>query len=136
MKWALWFVAFITIEVAANEPLRIAVSQTPYSAVLQLTSFEEVEQGGDAYYKIQAEVLEDIRGNSSSHIYFNMHAEMGDEPNLDTAPVIITLCHDEQGFFWPSTGSEFMASKQNVSIAKDVAEHLNVKQISFSHCPQ
>lgn len=52
MKWALWFVAFIAVEVMAKDPLRVAISQAPYSAVLRLTSFEEIKQGVDAYYEV------------------------------------------------------------------------------------
>lgn len=100
MKWTLWFIAFIAVEVMVKEPLRVAINQAPYSAVLRLTSFEEIKQGVDAYYEIQADVLEEIRGNFSSHISFKMYAAKGDEPNLGAAASIIVLCHDDQGYFY------------------------------------
>ncbi|MGD1450781.1 hypothetical protein [Vibrio harveyi] len=136
MKWTLWFIAFIVVEVMAKEPLRVAINQAPYSAVLRLTSFEEIKQGVDAYYEIQADVLEEIRGNFSSHISFKMYAAKGDEPNLGAAASIIVLCHDDQGYFWPGTGSEFKASKQNIAIAKEAAEYQTEEQELFSLCPQ
>ncbi|HDM8160448.1 hypothetical protein PQE20_04835 [Vibrio harveyi] len=136
MKWTLWFITFIAVEVMAKEPLRVAINQTPYSAVLRLTSFEEIKQGVDAYYEIQADVLEEIRGNFSSHISFKMYAAKGDEPNLGAAASIIALCHDDQGYFWPGTGSEFKASKQNIAIAKEAAEYQTEEQELFSLCSQ
>lgn len=136
MKWTLWFITFIAVEVMAKEPLRVAINQTPYSAVLRLTSFEEIKQGVDAYYEIQADVLEEIRGNFSSHISFKMYAAKGDEPNLGAAASIIVLCHDDQGYFLPGTGSEFKASKQNIAIAKEAAEYQTEEQELFSLCPQ
>ncbi|CAK6714878.1 hypothetical protein ABKY54_000842 [Vibrio harveyi] len=136
MKWTLWFIAFIAVEVMAKEPLRVAINQAPYSAVLRLTSFEEIKQGVDAYYEIQADVLEEIRGNFSSHISFKMYAAKGDEPNLGAAASIIVLCHDDQGYFWSGTGSEFKASKQNIAIAKEAAEYQTEEQELFSLCPQ
>lgn len=90
-------------EAVANERLQTAVEETPYSAVVILTGFEGPEKdGGDNYYKVQAKVLDGVRGHITANITFDMYTEIGDSPKIGNDPIIITLCHDEQG----TTGRE------------------------------
>ncbi|MGI1900405.1 hypothetical protein, partial [Vibrio campbellii] len=124
-------------EAVANERLQTAVEETPYSAVVLLTGFEGPEQdGGDNYYKVQAKVLNGIRGHITSKITFDMYTEVGDTPKIGVDPIVITLCHDEQGYYWPGTGSEFTVTQEQVLIAKEAAKNLSDGQIVFAHCDQ
>jgi hypothetical protein len=120
-----------------SEVLIEAIGETPYSAVVILTGFEGPEQDGlDNYYKVQAKVLDGIRGHITSKITFNMYTEVGDTPKIGIDPIIITLCHDEQGYYWPGTGSEFTITQEQVLIAKEAAKNLPDGQIVFAHCDQ
>ncbi|WDG09491.1 hypothetical protein PUN50_06335 [Vibrio campbellii] len=137
MKWLICLMALIGYEAVANERLQIAVEETPYSAVVLLTGFEGPEQdGGDNYYKVQAKVLNGIRGHITSKITFDMYTEVGDTPKIGIDPIVITLCHDEQGYYWPGTGSEFTVTQEQVLIAKEAAKNLSDGQIVFAHCDQ
>ncbi|WP_404970000.1 hypothetical protein [Vibrio campbellii] len=137
MKWLICLMALIGYEAVANERLQTAVEETPYSAVVLLTGFEGPEQdGGDNYYKAQAKVLNGIRGHIISKITFDMYTEVGDTPKIGVDPIVITLCHDEQGYYWPGTGSEFTVTQEQVLIAKEAAKNLSDGQIVFAHCDQ
>ncbi|AYO09803.1 hypothetical protein D0784_10535 [Vibrio campbellii] len=137
MKWLICLMAIIGYEAVANERLQTAVEETPYSAVVLLTGFEGPEQdGGDNYYKVQAKVLNGIRGHITSKITFDMYTEVGDTPKIGIDPIVITLCHDEQGYYWPGTGSEFTVTQEQVLIAKEAAKNLSDGQIVFAHCDQ
>ncbi|MFV8457845.1 hypothetical protein ACNO5M_22485 [Vibrio owensii] len=137
MKWLICLMALIGYEAVANERLQTAVEETPYSAVVLLTGFEGPEQdGGDNYYKVQAKVLNGIRGHITSKITFDMYTEVGDPPKIGIDPILITLCHDEQGYYWPGTGSEFKATQEQILLAKEAAKNLPDKQRVFAHCGQ
>ncbi|MGR5194884.1 hypothetical protein ACPV4H_13400 [Vibrio rotiferianus] len=137
MKWLICLMALIGYETVANERLQTAVEETPYSAVVLLTGFEGPEQdGGDNYYKVQAKVLNGIRGQITTNITFDMYTEVGDSPKIGIDPILITLCHDEQGYYWPGTGAEFTVTQEQVLIAKEAAKNLTDGQIVFAHCDQ
>ena len=124
-------------EAVANERLQTAVEETPYSAVVVLTGFEGPEKdGGDNYYKVQAKVLDGVRGHITTNITFGMYTEVGDTPKVGIDPIIITLCHDERGYYWPGTGSEFKATQEQILLAKEAAKKLSDKQRVFAHCDQ
>ncbi|WP_010447394.1 hypothetical protein [Vibrio rotiferianus] len=137
MKWLICLMVLIGYEAVANERLQTAVEETPYSAVVVLTGFEgSGKDGGDNYYKVQAKVLDGVRGHITTKITFDMYTEVGDSPKIGIDPIIITLCHDEQGYYWPGTGSEFKATQEQVLIAKEAVKNLSDEQIVFAHCEQ
>jgi len=137
MKWLICLMTLIRSEAVANERLQTAVKETPYSAVVVLTGFEGPEKdGGDNYYKVQAKVLDGVRGHITTNITFGMYTEIGDSPTIGIDPIIITLCHDEQGYYWPGTGSEFKATQEQILLAKEAAKNLFDKQRVFAHCDQ
>lgn len=64
-----------------NEVLKDAIVQTPYSAVVKITGFEKfAEHEEDVLFKVQAEVIQKLRGDVGSEITFSMYGELGDEP--------------------------------------------------------
>ncbi|MFN1647761.1 hypothetical protein [Vibrio rotiferianus] len=137
MKWLICLMVLIGYEAVANEKLQTAVEETPYSAVVVLTGFEgSGKDGGDNYYKVQAKVLDGVRGHITTKITFDMYTEVGDSPKIGIDPIIITLCHDDQGYYWPGTGAEFKATQEQVLIAKEAAKKLSDEQIVFAHCEQ
>ncbi|AYO14023.1 hypothetical protein D0812_06165 [Vibrio owensii] len=137
MKWLICLMTLIGSEAVANERLQTAVEETPYSAVVILTGFEGPEKdGGDNYYKVQAKVLDGVRGHITTNITFDMYTEVGDSPKIGIDPIIITLCHDEQGYYWPGTGSEFKGTQEQILLAREAAKNLSDKQRVFAHCNQ
>lgn len=73
-----------------NEALKDAIFQTPYSAVVKVTGFEKFsEHEEDVLFKVQAEVIQKLRGDVGSEITFSMYGELGDEPNIHNDPVIL-----------------------------------------------
>ncbi|WP_104026617.1 hypothetical protein [Vibrio jasicida] len=137
MKWLICLMTLIGSEAVANERLQTAVEETPYSAVVVLTGFEGPEKdSGDNYYKVQAKVLDGVRGHITTNITFDMYTEIGDSPKIGNDPIIITLCHDEQGYYWPGTGSEFKVTQEQILLAKEAAKKLSDKQRVFAHCDQ
>ena len=90
----------------------------------------------DNYYKVKAKVLDGVRGHITTNITFGMYTEVGDSPKIGIDPIIITLCHDEQGYYWPGTGSEFKATQEQTLLAKEAAKNLPDKQRVFAHCDQ
>lgn len=137
MKWLICLMTLIGSEAVANERLQTAVEETPYSGVVILTGFEGPEKdGADNYYKVQAKVLDGVRGHITTNITFGMYTEVGDSPKIGIDPIIITLCHDEQGYYWPGTGSEFKATQEQILLAKEAAKNLSDKQRVFAHCNQ
>lgn len=137
MKWLICLMTLIGSEAVANERLQTAVEETPYSAVVVLTGFEGPEKDGeDNYYKVKAKVLDGVRGHITTNITFGMYTEIGDSPTIGIDPIIITLCHDEQGDYWPGTGSEFKATQEQILLAKEAAKNLSDKQRVFAHCDQ
>lgn len=137
MKWLICLMTLIGSEAVANERLQTAVEETPYSAVVILTGFEGPEKDGeDNYYKVKAKVLDGVRGHITANITFDMYTEIGDSPKIGIDPIIITLCHDEQGYYWPGTGSEFKATQEQTLLAKEAAKNLSDKQRVFVHCEQ
>ncbi|CAH1572148.1 conserved hypothetical protein [Vibrio jasicida] len=137
MKWLICLMTLIGSEAVANERLQTAVEETPYSAVVVLTGFEGPEKdGGDNYYKVQAKVLDGVRGHITTNITFDMYTEIGDSPKIGNDPIIITFCHNEQGYYWPGTGSEFKATQEQIFLAEEAAKNLSDKQRVFAHCDQ
>ncbi|WP_425668832.1 hypothetical protein ACPSL3_10990 [Vibrio owensii] len=137
MKWLICLMTLIGSEAVANERLQTAVEETPYSAVVILTGFEGREKDGeDNYYKVKAKVLDGVRGHITANITFDMYTEIGDSPKIGNDPIIITLCHDDQGYYWPGTGSEFKATQEQILLAKEAAKNLSDKQRVFVHCDQ
>ncbi|HGS5724995.1 TPA: hypothetical protein ACMDN7_002578 [Vibrio parahaemolyticus] len=120
-----------------NEALKDAIFQTPYSAVVKVTGFEKFSEHEEGVlFKVQAEVIQKLRGDVGSEITFSMYGELGDEPNIHHDPVILTLCHDKDTYYWPGTGAEFEANQENILYAQETAAHLDIEQHHFAHCSE
>ncbi|MDF4574070.1 hypothetical protein P3511_23170, partial [Vibrio parahaemolyticus] len=60
-----------------NEVLKDAIFQTPYSAGVKITGFEKLaEHEEDVLFKVQAEVIQKLRGDVGSEITFSMYGEL------------------------------------------------------------
>lgn len=65
---------------------------------------------------------------------YEMVVEKGESSEMSSAPVIISLCHDEEGFFWPGTGSQFPVTSDLLATAKTAAQNVDMNQAAFDYC--
>lgn len=121
-----------------QEGLAYAISATPYTALVRLKSHtQKIDADGrpkELRIDYIAEVIETIRGATYEQISFYQIIEEGEEPMAMQAPVIITLCHDISGYFWPGTGSVFPNSEQAMHFAKSAAKTPVEEEKISAHC--
>jgi hypothetical protein len=117
--------------------LEDAISDTPYSALIQYTGDDIISDLKDNVEKhiYHAKVLETYRGQKFENISFYLYCEEGEGLNIDDEPVVITLCNDNEGFYWPGVGAEFEASQEVVREARRISKkYSSAKQQSFPYC--
>lgn len=119
-----------------------ALKDTPYSALVKITSVKTIDLPDDdpeddyAEQKLvyNADVIETYRGALSSKLSFNMYVEKGDSIGFDDEPFIITLCKSKDGFYWPGTGASFSADAKLLTLAKEQVSKLDKSQTTFNSC--
>jgi len=119
-----------------------ALEQTPFSALIKITSVKTIDMPDDdpsddyAEQKLvyQAKVIETYRGRVSSELSYDMYIEKGESAEFIEEPFIITLCQSKDGFYWPGVGASFSADKRLIELAKKQARQLDKKQTSFNGC--
>ncbi|HFQ5281842.1 hypothetical protein [Vibrio vulnificus] len=90
-----------------------AIVNTPYSAVVRHTNVDvinESDTGSITQFVYEAEVIETLRGKQHKRIRYTLYVEQGEDVTLDTTPVIITLCSDNDEYYWPGVGAQFSAA--------------------------
>jgi hypothetical protein len=130
------------ISVSTIQRLEESISGTPYSALIQYTGVD-VSTVPDPYpnddnveekHIYHAKVLETFRGEKQENINFTLYCEKGEETSIDKEPVVITLCINSDGFFWPGTGSEFPATEEIIETARRIAQKVIFDERSFPYC--
>ncbi len=114
-----------------------AIANTPYSAVVKHTDVEVVNSPDDEFISkhiYYAEVIETIRGEESENIRYTMFVERGEDVDLDSSPVIITLCLDNGNYYWPGVGAQFNANDSLIHLAKNRVLKAEPHQSHFAHC--
>lgn len=119
----------IEISPELTEGLASAIRSTPYVALVQLKEHTRIQLNNDLSEEPPADsridylvdVLETLRGEQHKQITFYQIVEAGEEPMAMQAPFIISLCHDDTGYYWPGTGSAFPYSEEALNHAKEAA---------------
>lgn len=119
---------------AISPYLLSAVAETPYSAVIRHTDAKVIEGTDDSQHIFYAEVIDTIRGERRDRIHYAMSAEPDEALSLDDAEVLITLCINDDGFYWPGTGAQFPAHEQLIQRAKNHVLSASTNQSHFSQC--
>lgn len=119
---------------AISPYLLSAVAETPYSAVIRHTDAKVIEGTDGSQHIYYAEVVDTIRGEHRERIHYVMSAEPDEAVSLDDAEVLITLCINNDGYYWPGTGAQFPADKQLIQRAKNHALSASTNQSHFSQC--
>ncbi|HFQ4839190.1 hypothetical protein [Vibrio vulnificus] len=114
-----------------------AIVNTPYSAVVRHTNvgvINESDTGSITQFVYEAEVIETLRGKQHKRIRYTLYVEQGEDVTLDTTPVIITLCSDNDEYYWPGVGVQFSAASSFVQAAKNSASQVVKHQSHFAFC--
>ena len=123
------------VQIEAISPyLLSAVAETPYSAVIRHTDAKVIEGTDGSQHLYYAEVIDTIRGEHRDRIHYVMSAEPDEALSLDDAEVLITLCINDDGFYWPGTGAQFPAHEQLIQRAKNHVLSASTNQSHFSQC--
>jgi hypothetical protein len=125
----------------ANTPLlkelETLVRSSHYVAVLQDLSVEVSRADeSDDLHRYKARVLETIRGPKLSEISYVMFTERGDTAGVNKEPVIVTLCRNEEGYYWPGPGSSFPNNAETRAVAREAAKQAPQGKQTFSNCPE
>ena len=100
------------------ENLADALRETPFSAVVQRLRVDVIPLDSDEVkFVYQVRVIENIRGPKLKKLTYSSIAEKGEDPSSATEPVILTLCKDHEGFYWPGTGAQFRLTKETHALA-------------------
>lgn len=118
--------------------LKESILNTPFTAVLSRKQVVKLPSNPDEWdiYLISADVLEPISGKTKQKINYKVYVEVGEEVILDSEPVIISLCGNDDDYYWPGVGAKFSASAELLELAHQVAEeksNFNPTN-SESHC--
>lgn len=124
------------------DELKQAIQQTPYSAIIQQTSVDVIamkdpdpsDEYAEEKHVYHAKVLKTLRGDPGSTIEYFLVTEKGDTPSLEEGSVIITLCKNREGYYWPGTGSIFPLNKSTQAVVAKTLLSLPQNQTSFSNC--
>jgi hypothetical protein len=117
------------------ENLAAAIRETPFSAVVQHLRVDVVPLGSDEVkFVYQVRVIENIRGPKLKNLTYYSIAEKGEDPNSAREPVILTLCKDQEGFYWPGTGAQFSRTKNTSAVVEKVRPELSADQKVFEQC--
>lgn len=124
------------------EALEDFISNTPYCALIQYTNVDVVpvpdpypEDGyAEEKHIYHAKVLETYRGKQLANISFRTICQKGDDASFSMEPTVVTLCADNEGFFWPGTGAMFPATEEVIKAAKRIGQKFEFVQQAFPNC--
>lgn len=122
--------------------LEMAVSNTPYSALVRLFKIERTAVPDDDtsddlaedQLTVHAQVLETFKGPKLKQLRYAMVVERGEAMDIPKEPVIVTLCKEDEQYYWPGTGSSFPADTDLVRAAVEAAEKSDGEQSDFTYC--
>jgi hypothetical protein len=70
-------------------------------------------ESDEVKFVYQVRVIENIRGPKLKKLTYYSIAEKGEDPSSTTPErVILTLCKNHEGFYWPGTGAQFLRTKE------------------------
>lgn len=119
------------------QTMKDTISTTPYSALILHTSVDVVSVLDDNSVEkhiYHARVLETYRGQELENISYTMFVEKGETAFINKASFVVILCVNNEGFYWPGTGSSFPATEDILKAAKRISQNIKLTQQSFSYC--
>ena len=117
--------------------LKSAIVNTPYSALIKQTEVNvEVVSDDDSIVRmiISAEVIETFRGDEQEFLQYEMIVEKGERVDVESWPMVITLCKQGGRYFWPGTGAMFSNNKIIIENIRNTVKTLDLYQVEFDDC--
>ena len=117
--------------------LKRAIVNTPYSALIQQRDIKtEAVSGDDSIMKmiISAEVIETFRGGEQKVLQYEMIVEKGEDVDVESQPIVVTLCKQGGRYFWPGTGAMFSNKKIIIENVRNDVKALDSHQVEFNDC--
>ena len=124
------------------EGLIASIENTPYLAlvehidvkVIQRLDIDTTDDYSEETQVYTVKVLKTFRGEKLSNLEYRMIVETGESVNLPKEPVIIALCKNEEGFYWPGVGSQFPLDDQTEKTIEETLGSINKAQKDFEFC--
>jgi hypothetical protein len=117
------------------EALKRAVRETPFSAVVQHLRVDVLPLSAEEEKHVyQVRVIQRIRGVAPKRLSYFMVTERGERPSLSKEPVILTLCKNADGFYWPGVGAKFPKTDQTLAVVGALEAELSNEQTVFPDC--
>ncbi len=115
-----------------------SILNTPFTAVVtntQVTKLTSNPDEGDIYL-LNADVQEIITGKTETNISYRIFVEFGEDVLVNNEPVIISLCEDDDGYYWPGVGAEFPVTAALLTLAHQAAKTKIMSNLNnaSSHC--
>lgn len=125
-----------------SEALAASVVNTPYSALIQVSSVETIDlpdpDKTDDYseqkFIYHAKVIETFRGEAKKRISYAIYVEKGEAPDYPETQFIISLCKSDEAYYWPGTGALFSADSRLIHLARKFAQTTDGQQQTFEDC--
>ena len=115
--------------------LAAAVQGSPYCAVVQHTRVEPWRAGPDEEtHLVHARVLETVRGPRVQEIVYTVTTEPGETVTPSEEPVLVALCRDAEGLYWPGVGSSFPSDSGTREAARRASAIAPADQTVFANC--
>lgn len=128
----------------ANDPslsevgyLKRAIVNTPYSALIHQRDIKaEAVSDDDSIVRmiISSEVIETFRGDNQKVLQYEMIVEKGEEVDVESQPIVVTLCKQGGRYFWPGTGAMFSSNKIILENVRNTVKTLDLHQVEFNDC--
>ena len=115
-----------------------SVQNTPYSAVIKHLDVKVIpsDYPKEFQHVYNAKVLKTLKGETLETISYSMLVETEEEPVLEKNPILITLCKDQEGYYWPGTGAQFQNTRSHLELAEKAAALVYDSTKQYSHCDQ
>ena len=116
--------------------LQHALVNTPYSALIQQVDIKSESVSDDSIMRliISAEVIETFRGDEQKILKYEMIVEKGEEVDVESQPMVVTLCKEGGRYFWPGTGAMFSNNKIIIENIRNTVKILDLYQVEFDDC--
>lgn len=119
-----------------------SLEKTPYFALVEyldvkteaLSDDDPNDDFVEEEHIFTAKVLKVYRGTPSETMTYTSISEKGEQVDIPSGPVLISLCRNESGFYWPGVGARFPATKENLALIEALRKDASHSQESYSFC--
>lgn len=113
-----------------------SILETPYSAVLMPLNYTQQESSDrhESIVIVEAKVITPIRGALSNTLSFRAILEAGDSLGVLNKPILVSLCRQDNQFYFAGVGSAFAPTLEVIKYAQGVAKKIDRQQLDYQFC--